>query len=89
MNKKRQKKILVAECNVSGKWWSFEKLNDLIRHFHWYYKESLLYDQEGNELLQSKITETLRKYNEIEFHSKKNHPEHKEIFLFVRMVTLV
>lgn len=86
--KKKKKKILVAECNVSGEWWAFEKLDSLINHFHWYYKDPVLFDQNSHKPTRSEIIAELTNNGEVELHSKKEHPKHKETYLFVRMVAL-
>jgi hypothetical protein len=84
----KKKKILVAECNVSGEWWCFEKLDSLIDHFHWYYKDPVLCDDEGRKPSRKQVVSILKTNNEIELHSKKPHSEHNERYLFVRMTRL-
>jgi len=84
----KTKKILVAECNVTNEWKAFEKLDQLMNHFHWYYKDAVMFDQHGKKPTRKQVIHALTEYGEIELHSKKPHPKHKETYLLVRMVKL-
>lgn len=85
---KKKQKILVAECNVSGEWWCFEKLDSLIDHFHWYYKDPVMYDGQNNKPSRKQVVSILLNHKEIELHSKQTHPEYNERYLFVRMIRI-
>ena len=85
----RTKKILIAECNITGEWKAFEKLDQLMNHFHWYYKDAVMFDQHGHKPTYSQLVRALTEHGEVELHSKKPHAKHKETYLFVRMVKLV
>lgn len=87
MNAKNTK-ILVVECNVSGEWWTFKKLDTLIDHFHWYYKDPVMFGGDGKKPSRKQIIKELTDNGEVELHSKKDSTEHKETFLYVRMVYL-
>ena len=84
----RKKKILVVECNITGEWWSFEKLDSLIDHFHWYYKDPVMFDKDGCKPSRRQLVEELTAYGETELHSKKEDNKHEETFLYVKMVYL-
>lgn len=82
----KKKKILIAECNVTGEWWAFNKLDDLINHFHWYYKTTSLFDREMGTYSINDIIHDLKEYGDTEIHADIKKPEN--IYLYVKMITL-
>ena len=77
----KRKMILVVECNKTGEWWAFDKLDSLIEHFHFYYKTTTILSSSGTEIIRTDITSSLSKSGEIELHVKRD----EETFLYVRL----
>lgn len=76
----------MVECNVSGEWTAFSKLDDLIKHFHWYYKTTSLLDREMCTYTKNDIIHDLTEYGDTELHSDVNKPD--STYLYVKMITL-
>jgi len=77
----KRKMILVVECNKTGEWWAFERLDALIEHFHFYYKTTTILSSSGKEIIRADITSALSKSGETELHTKRD----EETFLYARL----